>query len=50
MQAGNLLSSGCIHVAELTSHWLPLDTFQHWIELIEGALENVRKAIIFPEK
>jgi len=34
----------------LISHWLPLEDFQRWIEFNEGGLENVRKAIIFPEK
>ena len=50
LQAVNLLASGRIHVAELISHRLPLEGFQHGIELIEGGLENVRKVMILPEK
>ena len=49
-QAVDLLVSGHIHVAELISHRLPLEDFQHGIELIEGGLENVRKVMILPEK
>jgi len=49
-QAVDLLVSGRIHVAELISHRLPLEDFQHGIELIEGGLENVRKVMIFPEQ
>jgi len=49
-QAVALLASGRIQVAGLISHRLPLEDFQHGIELIEGGLENVRKVMILPEK
>lgn len=48
LQAVGLLAAGRIRVVELISHRLPLEQFQHGIELIEGGLENVRKVMIVP--
>jgi 2-desacetyl-2-hydroxyethyl bacteriochlorophyllide A dehydrogenase len=48
LQAVDLLSSGRIQVAGLISHRLPLEEFQHGIELIEAGRENVKKVMIFP--
>lgn len=48
LQAVDLLTSGRIRVAELISHRLPLEDFQHGMELIESGRENVRKVMILP--
>ena len=47
-QALDLLRSGRICVDGLVSHRLPLDAFQHGIEVIEQGLEGVRKVQILP--
>ncbi len=47
-QAINLLRSGRIQVDQLVSHHLPLEEFQHGIEVIEGGLEGVKKVQILP--
>jgi D-arabinitol dehydrogenase (NADP+) len=47
-QAVDLLSSERIKVDRLVSHKLPLEGFEHGIELIEGGLDNVKKVMIIP--
>ncbi len=47
-QAIDLLRSGKICVEQLVSHHLPLEEFQHGIEIIEGGLEGVKKVQILP--
>lgn len=47
-QAIDLLRSGRIQVDRLVSHHLPLEDFQHGIEIIEGGLEGVKKVQIVP--
>jgi len=47
-QAMALLRSGQINVADMVSHRLALEEFEHGVELIEKGLENVRKVQIIP--
>jgi D-arabinitol dehydrogenase (NADP+) len=47
-EAINLLRSGRIRVDRLVSHHLPLEEFQHGIEIIEGGREGVKKVQILP--
>jgi D-arabinitol dehydrogenase (NADP+) len=47
-QAVALLRSGQVDVAGLISHRLPLDQFQHGMELIEQGRERVMKVMILP--
>jgi D-arabinitol dehydrogenase (NADP+) len=47
-QALDLLKHGRISLEGLVSHQLPLDEFQHGIELIEQSAEGVKKVIILP--
>lgn len=47
-QAIDLLRSGQIRVDQLVSHRLPLEEFEHGIEVIEGGLDGVRKVQILP--
>jgi D-arabinitol dehydrogenase (NADP+) len=47
-QALDMLRSGRIHIDGLVSHRLPLEAFQHGIELIEQGLEGVKKVQILP--
>jgi len=49
-QAIDLLRSGQIQVDRLVSHRLPLEAFQHGIEVIEEGLENVKKVQIIPNE
>ncbi|MBN1261974.1 MAG: zinc-dependent alcohol dehydrogenase family protein [Anaerolineae bacterium] len=49
-QAIALLQSQSINVANLISHRLPLDAFEHGITLIEKGLEKVKKIIILPQQ
>jgi len=48
LQAVELLRSGRIDVSKLVSHRLPLEAFQHGIELIEGGREGVMKVMVIP--
>jgi 2-desacetyl-2-hydroxyethyl bacteriochlorophyllide A dehydrogenase len=47
-QALDMLRSGRVRVERLVSHRLPLDAFQHGIEVIEQGAEGVRKVQILP--
>lgn len=47
-QALSLLQAGRIQVEELVSHRLPLEGFQHGIEMIEQGAEGVKKVQILP--
>lgn len=47
-QALDLLRSGRINVDGLVSHRLPLEQFQHGIEVIEQGVEGVKKVQILP--
>ncbi len=47
-QAIDLLASGRIRVDGLVSHRLPLEAFQHGIEIIEQGIEDVKKVQILP--
>ncbi len=47
-QAVALLQSGQLNVADLISHRLPLEEFQHGMELIEQGRERVLKVMILP--
>lgn len=47
-QALDLLRSGRINVDQLVSHRLPLEDFQHGIEVIEQGSESVKKVQILP--
>lgn len=47
-QAIDLLRSGRIQVDRLVSHRLPLKSFEHGIEVIEGGFDDVKKVQIIP--
>jgi 2-desacetyl-2-hydroxyethyl bacteriochlorophyllide A dehydrogenase len=49
-QSLDLLKKGRISLEGLVSHQLPLNDFQHGIELIEQGEDNVKKVIIRPNK
>jgi 2-desacetyl-2-hydroxyethyl bacteriochlorophyllide A dehydrogenase len=49
-QSLDILKQGRISLEGLVSHQLPLNDFQHGIELIEQGADNVKKVIIRPNK
>jgi 2-desacetyl-2-hydroxyethyl bacteriochlorophyllide A dehydrogenase len=49
LQAIALLTSGAVKVAELVSHRLPLEAFEHGVDLIEHGRDGVRKVLMMPQ-
>jgi threonine dehydrogenase-like Zn-dependent dehydrogenase len=47
-QAVELAQSKQIDVSDLVSRQLPLEAFERGVELIEGALEGVKKVMVVP--
>ncbi len=47
-RAVDLLQTGRIDVSDIISHRLPLEEFEHGIQLIEEKKENVEKVLIMP--
>jgi threonine dehydrogenase-like Zn-dependent dehydrogenase len=48
IQAIALLASGAVEVAGLVSHRLPLEAFEHGVDLIEQGRDGVRKVLMVP--